>query len=341
MRSLPGWICERRVLGAFIQGGRLSISTLLAWVAPLAAVGLGIAAVTAHIIEANTQLRTFNTILGGMGTASLSSAAGLQAVVKQLRDTGSAAEDAQAAVEAIVRTRGINPAPASVSTIANLARDISATYGTSFEAEAKKLSEALAGGEASAEKFAFSLAGPNGLTAAEAASAQAMARHGDAAGALNVIVAALQRQFGGEFQRSLSGIDNAVTSLSAAWDNLLKKLGETSAITAARDVLKSIFQSIADFLSGDSAKKWEQLWRGGAFSNQNAAAPKALGLGTVHIPINPTGGGYASQGPYAPIGQAAPGGRAPMTAYDMTNYPFPCAPSVSATRNADMPDASD
>ena len=207
------------------------------------------ALITSTIVESNSQIRTFNTILSGMGTASLSSAAGLQTVVKQLRDTGTAAADALAAVEAVTRTQGINPAPANVSMITNLARDIGAVTGGSIVDESKKLSDALAAGEVSAEKFAFSLAGPNGLTAAEAASAQAMAKHGDTAGALNVILAALQRQFGGEFKNNVSDFGKAIEAVSKAWNALLDGFADSSAIKTALAALKDYYNSVPESIA--------------------------------------------------------------------------------------------
>ena len=235
-----------RVIEAFSFAGVDLAGALVKVGLPIAAVAAGIALLVVHAIDANTQLRTFNTALQGMGTASLSSASGLQQIVKDLEATGTAADAAQQAILNIVRVQGINPSSSSVSTIADLARDISAGTGGDFASTAEQLAKSLADGEDSAAKFAFSLAGPNGLTAAEAASARAMAEHGDEAGALNVIIGALQRQFDGLYQSSLSPTQKAIEDLKASWQSLLDTLAQTGVIQAIVVQLQGVVQGISD-----------------------------------------------------------------------------------------------
>ena len=234
------------VLEAFSLSGVDVGAALLKIGAPIAAVAAGVALLVVHAIDANTQLRTLNTALQGMGTASLGSATGLQSVIKDLETTGTAADAAQQAILNIVHIQGINPSTSSVSTIADLARDISAGTGGDFAATATNLAKALADGTDSATKFAFSLAGPNGLTAAEADTARQMAALGDVNGAANVIVAVLQRQFGGLYQNSLSPTQKAVQDLEASWKSLLDTLSQTGVIQAIVAQLQGVIQGVSD-----------------------------------------------------------------------------------------------
>ena len=51
-----------------------------------------------------------------------------------------------------------------------------------------------------------------------------MDAQGNRAGASNVIISALHQRFDGGFNDAMSGSAKAITSIGAAWDNMLDKL---------------------------------------------------------------------------------------------------------------------
>jgi hypothetical protein len=65
---------------------------------------------------------------------------------------------------------------------------------------ATKITTAFAESTDAAIKLAYALGGPNALTHAQVKNAAAMAAQGDRAGALRVVIDALQQQFGGGFE---------------------------------------------------------------------------------------------------------------------------------------------
>ena len=144
--------------------------------------------------------------------------------------------------------------PASYSTLANLARDIGAGTGQEATAVIASLEKALLGGADAATKFVYDLAGPQGLTAAEAANMRAMEAHGDRAGAVATAIDALQRRFGGEFKQSLSDTTDSINTITSAWNDMLDKLGDTHFVQAARDAVIGMLKGISQAASeGPSA----------------------------------------------------------------------------------------
>jgi hypothetical protein len=201
-----------------------------------------------HASNDQAQLRQFDAILKGMGTSSDTTATQLQNVVRQLRDTGTAANAAEEAVKALARVQGINPG--SAGTLLPLARDISTATGDDLAKTATKIAAAFATSTEAAIKLVFEIAGPDGLTVAEAANMRTMAEHGDRAGALGIAVSALSKRFGGEFQEAMSESAKAATTLSAAWNHLLESLAQTTAFTTAKDALTGLVNAMGNVFSG-------------------------------------------------------------------------------------------
>jgi hypothetical protein len=201
-----------------------------------------------HASNDQAQLRQFDAILKGMGTSSDTTAAQLQAVVRQLRDTGTAANAAEEAVKALARVQGINPG--SAGTLLPLARDISTATGDDLAKTATRIAAAFATSTEAAIKLVFEIAGPDGLTVAEAANMRTMAEHGDRAGALGIAVSALSKRFGGEFQDAMSESAKAATTLSSAWNHLLESLAQTTAFTTAKDALTGLVNAMGNVFSG-------------------------------------------------------------------------------------------
>jgi LAS superfamily LD-carboxypeptidase LdcB len=241
---------------AFTQGGGVKNvlsefgATLLRLATPMnlfltatAGLGVGLLLLVARSSATESRLRSFDVTLKGLGTRNQASAAGLDAVVKGLRDTGTAADDAFKAVTQFSRVPGINPATAAK--LVPLARDISAVTGGDLASIGGQMAEAFSKGTAEAIKFAQAVGGPNSLTAKEIENMQTMARHGDRAGALRIEIAALQRQFGGSFQDSLSDSAKAMNSIGAAWSNMLDELSKTTVVQGAKSAIIGMLNGIA------------------------------------------------------------------------------------------------
>jgi len=250
-----------QVQQAFQQGGGPSAvlrgfgSSIASLITPTTAAVAGVVALAGGVLllggrasETEARLRTFNVILKGMGDSGDATAEGLDQVVKGLRNTGTAAEDALKAVQAFARVPGINRG--SAATLLPLARDIGAVNGQDIATLGTRMATAFAQGTDAAIKLAFELAGPNGLSVAQAASARAFDAQGNRAAAAIVIIDALKKRFDGSFQNSLSDSAKSINSIGAAWSNMLDKLSDTKAVGFARDAVIGMLNGIAKAAAG-------------------------------------------------------------------------------------------
>lgn len=238
------------ISGAFgeaiaILGGFITPTTLA--VGAGAALTAGLVALAARASDADAQTRTYSVALNAMGTSSQTTATDLEQVAKSLEKTGTSADDAQKSILAFIRTPGLNPS--SAGSLLPLAQDIGAGTGDDIASVAQKMATAFASGTNAAIQFAFAISGPNGLTAAQAASARAMDQQGDRAGALQVIIDALHQHFDGLNQQSLSPTAKAINSVSTAWDNMLTSLSNTTAVQTAKTAIVTMLNAVATALN--------------------------------------------------------------------------------------------
>lgn len=256
-----------QVFQIFQQGGSgffgQVAATIRGWITPttaavagLTAVAAGFALIVSRALDAQDRVRGFNVTLRSMGTDSLASAEELEKVVRQLRDTGSSAAEAKATVDAISRVQGINPA--GIGPIANLARDIATAKGGEMQQWADDLAKALAGTADEITKFAFSIAGAQGLTVAEA---DEIRRLGQGADAARIAFAALAREMGGSFEKAAGPATQAMRLMKGEWGRTLDALADTSLVQGA---IKEVIQSLTDLgkAIGDIAKgELKNLWK--------------------------------------------------------------------------------
>lgn len=261
--------------GAAIRSMITPTTLAVAGTAALAG-GFGVLLSRATAVEA--RLRSFAVILQATGNLSGATPFDLLGVTRQLRATGSTTAEAQALVEAAARTPGINAA--AYGTLTTLARDIAAGTGQQATSVVVSLERALLGGADAATKFVFDLAGPNGLTVAEAAAMREMDRLSDRAGAAGIAVTALQRRFGDLHEKALSPSTRALKELSDAWQTMLDRLSETTLIQTTIRGLENLAKIIEHLAKGD------------------------LRIGPISLDLGPAGS-YQLTGPAPPVATAA------------------------------------
>jgi hypothetical protein len=282
-----------QVVQAFSQGGGVTavlggfgrtiaglINPITLSVAAVAGLAAGFGILISRASDSADNVRTFDLQLRTMGTSGATSGAALQSLVQHLRDTGIAAADAKKALDLVTFGPGVNPGAAGL--ITDTARNILAQRGGDFVDTVKSLTAALQGGTEGIIGYAFSL---GTLTADQAA---AIRRTGDLRIGLDAINSAIPN-----YTETLGKGANAVRSLSAAWGDFLDRLANSSIIQATVDGLTKLL----DALSSAGKVLSEQ-------QRSEAAQRATLALPQPGAP--PQRPGYASAGPYAPIGAAAP-----------------------------------
>lgn len=208
-----------------------AVVVIKSWITPttvaVAGVGLlavGVGSVVREVLAAETRMRSFGIILRTMGTNSLTTSKQLDEVVKKLIDTGSAAADANAAVQAIGRTPGISPA--RTGDIANTARNISAARGITLQDATTGLSNAIAGGADELTRYAQTIGVK--LNPVEQKTIDLAILHRDKIEQLRVAYGAITRTVDGAHKESLTKLQELVVALTNKWNALLRALGETS-----------------------------------------------------------------------------------------------------------------
>ena len=191
-----------------------------------AAVAAGIVLIASRAAQTEANLRSFGVELQTFGNGTGATAQGLQNLVTQLRDTGTAATDAKAAISEIISTPGINQSPANVGAIATLGQNLAALRGDDVTTEVKNVVDALTGGVEATIKFGTGL---NALNATEIDNIRTMALHGDAAGAVTKAFDLIAQHIPAA-SKSLSDAANTTQSLKAAWNDFLDAVANTGVI---------------------------------------------------------------------------------------------------------------
>lgn len=236
-------------IGALVTPTRLAIGGL-------AALGVGFGVLLSRASTNAEQLRQFDLILKGFGNTGQASARGLQAVSKQLQDMGLSAEEADSSVKAIGRSTVLNPSQAS--RIATTGADLGARLGIGTVEGIKTYTTALEGGAEAMIKVGLAA---NALTVPQATQLEWMRRNGQEAQALKLAYEAIEKNLSGEFKDSLSKSQEAVLSMSSAWNRMLDALAKTGPIQTARDALIGLMQAITSGLSlNPKGTVMEQGW---------------------------------------------------------------------------------
>lgn len=236
------------VLGAAAASLKSLITPTTAAIAGVAALGAGFAALIIHANNVNSRIREFNVTLNGMGVASNATAQQLETMSHQLRDVGLSASEAAQQILAVTRA-GLNPAAAG--RIVTTGRDIGAITGADG---VKQLTDALKGGLEPTIAFGLEL---RKLTAEEVANYREMARHGQAAEALNDAFNKISSGTAGSYKNSLSSFSLAILEVKKAWDAFLESLSKSPLILGTIKVATDLLNAAARALGSatDAATK--------------------------------------------------------------------------------------
>lgn len=218
------------------------------------------------------ELRNFGVITQALGTGTPQ---GFHAQVEALRDTGSAAADAQKSVQELARAPEI--APEFQRSIQTLGRDLAAVMDGQPAEWVGKLVTAFRSGEEPTAKLALEL---HAVTAEETAQMRVMAEHGDLIGAQRIAIEGLTRTYGGAFGRSLSDGRNAVVQLGAAWRGFLDSLADTAGFKAAEAALDSLLRKMSTAEGARTAFGGLAGAGSGAILGATLGAP-LLGVGAI------------------------------------------------------------
>ncbi len=243
-----------QVLGGLFQLG-LGLKTTLAVVAPLAAVAAAIAIVGVRILQTTNNLLQFKVTLDSIAKGTPATAAGLEAVVKNLEQTGSSATDAVKAVQELTKltAQGFVATPPNVQRIGTLGRDIAAVTGGNSADEAIKLVKAITEGSDALIKYAVSL---NALKGPELEFVTKMAEEGNRAGVIKAVIADLTTLYEGRHKQSLNSISTGFENLSAAYKRFIDGVADSRIWKSLETGAVSTINKIADAI-GKLAPSWE------------------------------------------------------------------------------------
>lgn len=245
----------------FQQGGGVSNmltaagTAIRSWITPttaaiagVATLAVGVGVLIAKAVELDSRTRTLNVALSGMGTASLVSSAGLERSIKELRDYGLAADEAQAAVLKIARTPGINPA--ATTRLAETGADLGAIRGTGTDAGVSELIQTLQQGPEAIINLGVEL---RKISPDEAKHIRDLKDQAGAVVAADAAYKLLSDRLGGTYKSTLSDSAKAWIDLKNATNDFLTDIAKSGVIQDflkdLREMVSSI-QSVATFLNG-------------------------------------------------------------------------------------------
>lgn len=231
-----------QVVGAVIQGTKITLAQVVTTLGPIVALAAGVAAIAIHAVNAAADLRSFNLQLGTIAlTAGGPTAAGLKSLQDHLRDTGSSAADAHKMISTVIQAvpQGLNPNAGN--TIIPLARNIAAGRGTEAPEETTKLTAALTGGVDAMIKYGFEL---NALSAPQAVMMRDLNEQGRAADAMRIGIAALSAIYSGAFDRSLTDTQKILLELKKVWNDTLDDLTKSGFFQWLIDQLKGVVDGV-------------------------------------------------------------------------------------------------
>lgn len=193
--------------------------------------------------ELDHQLKALKTTLAATGGATGASAAGLQAqAIAFAREPGVSRDAAQQAVQGLAANPLINAdlLRRALPTV----RDFAAATGKDIPEAAKAMAAALTGGYAAARDLdkQFQL-----LSVAELQQIRNLEEQGRKGEAANLVLAAMQRQWKGLADGSLTDAARATSALGNAWDNLMDRLANSGAVQRAKKDLTDLLNAAANF----------------------------------------------------------------------------------------------
>lgn len=237
-------------------GGLGNALKLLAtpWTAAAAAAAaflVPLAAGIARAVELGAETRSLAVSIQAMGASARATTADLSAMVEALRRQGVAAADAQAVARASLNPRLMSGVGAQ---FAALVPGFSAGTGLGAAEAMNKLVAATRGGSEAMVQLAldYDLLEPPQLR-----HIRDMAREGEGAQALQIVIAALERRFSDLHEKSLSPAARAMEDLGNAWRGMTTAIGESAPVVVLMDKLAGALNAITGALSGD----WSKFFR--------------------------------------------------------------------------------
>lgn len=230
-----------QVVQAFQQGGGVSavlgaagrsiagmITPVTAAAAGVAALAGGFAFLVTRAISAQSEIRSLDVLLRGMGGTSLASGSSLDAAARRLRDVGLTPQEASAQITAVTRA-GLNPASAErvVRTGANLVPVLG-------DSATQSLTTALSGGLESAIKFGQAI---HALDGEQVTLFRTMARGGDTVKALDQIFSLIEARAKGLHRDALSPVGQKMEDLRISTANLIDTMAKSTVISKAVEIL--------------------------------------------------------------------------------------------------------
>lgn len=205
------------------------------------AIGAAIVAATMRGEELQSETAQLDVALKGIGDTSGASATQLMQLAQSLEAAGASRSEAQGLV--LQGARSGNVTPQGIGELSQIAMGMSAATGDSSSAEMQKLLDMIQQGYPAIQKldeeFKF-------LTKDELAQIQAMAEHGDKAGALGVAIDALAKRFDDLREQSMTPLQKATHDLGTSWDDLLDSLGKSSIVSGAISGIASFIETQAN-----------------------------------------------------------------------------------------------
>lgn len=256
------------VLAAFAGYLKSLITPTTAAIAGVAALAGGFAYLVSRSSANSETLRQFNLILQSTGHAALTTATQVQQAARQLQLLGVSRDDATRAQQAILRNPALNVAAADrigvIGANVGQALGIGATAGIeTFTKAASDGVEALISLGIQTQK----------LTDNDARAARELAAGGNELKARNQLIGTLEERLSGLAKNGMSPMQDATATLETAWDDLLKKLGETGPVAKARDAL-------IDFMKGVGKAVSDQAAPGGSGSGSGSGSSSGSGSGS-------------------------------------------------------------
>jgi hypothetical protein len=185
----------------------------------LTATAAAFAIIAARASSISTSVREFTVAMKAMGDVAGFTGAQLRELSNQMVQQGASREDANKAIESIIRQRELQGDLARQ--VASLSTDVAAGLGIKIPDAAKKLGDALSGGFNSVKKLDDEL----GLfSVAELNNMRVMAEHGDRAGVLEIAIQKLHERFDGLDEESISPAGKALRDFENAYDALVERL---------------------------------------------------------------------------------------------------------------------
>ena len=227
--------------------------------APIALAAGAAALLVGHAASMEGQLRSLTIALKATGDTSGVTAAQLQAIANAAAEaSGSGRAEAVSAVAELTRYKDIQGQ--LFADVTKLAVDFSAVTGEKLAAGTKTLADALTGGYEGIRQLddVYRV-----LSLDELQHLRNLDEQGKKTELVNTATQLLTGRFQGLSQQALGPAGQAVRDLTAAWEKLLDKLSNSTAVQAVMDKLTGLMQAAAHYVdetnASDRASQLPQL----------------------------------------------------------------------------------